>query len=169
MGDTAPLALVARVGLRYFFAMSKNVPQALDSARDSLSASQEDYLEAIFEILLKRPAVRARDIARRLRVSGPSVTAALRHLAARQLIRYAPYEYVTLTDAGRAVGSRIARRHAVLRDFFIEELGAEPAEAEQCACRVEHVVTPELFERWVCYLQRRRRMRRPGRGGKRSA
>lgn len=149
--------------------MSKNVSATLDSTRDSLSASQEDYLEAIFEILLERPAVRARDIARRLRVSGPSVTAALRHLAAKKLIRYAPYEYVTLTDAGRAAGSRIARRHAVLRDFFVEELGAEPAEAEQCACRVEHAVTPDLFERWVRYLQRRRRLRRPGRSGRRSA
>ncbi len=125
-----------------------------------LSASLEDYLEAIFEILLERPAVRARDLARRLRVSGAAVTAALRVLAARKLISYAPYEYVTLTDAGREAGRRIARRHTVLRDFFVEELGADPDEAEQCACRVEHVLTAALFDRWVEYLQRRRRSRR---------
>lgn len=162
-------ALVSHVVFRYFFVVTKIVTRALTSPSDALSASQEDYLEAIFEILLERPAVRARDIARRLRVSGASVTAALRHLAARKLISYAPYEYVTLTDAGRKAGSRIARRHAVLRDFFVEELGADPAEAEQCACRIEHVVTPALFERWVRYLQQRRRLRRPGRSGKRTA
>jgi len=127
---------------------------------EGLSASQEDYLEAIFEILLERPAVRARDIARRLRVSGASVTTALRLLAGRRLIEYAPYEYVTLTAAGRDVGRRIARRHSVLRDFFVEELGADREEAEQCACRVEHAVTPALFDRWVRYLQQRRRARR---------
>lgn len=127
---------------------------------ENLSASQEDYLEAIFEILLDRPAVRARDIARRLRVSGASVTTALRLLAKRHLIEYAPYEYVTLTEVGRDVGRRIARRHSVLREFFIEELGADRDEAEQCACRVEHAVTPALFDRWVRYLQQRRRSRR---------
>jgi len=125
-----------------------------------LSASQEDYLEAIFQLLLDRPAARARDIARRLRVSGASVTTALKHLAARDLIHYAPYEYVTLTAEGRAAARRVARRHAVLRDFFVEELGAEPGEAEACACRVEHAVTPALFERWVRYAQRARRRRR---------
>ena len=127
---------------------------------ENLSASQEDYLEAIFEILLDRPAVRARDIARRLRVSGASVTTALRLLAKRHLIEYAPYEYVALTEVGRDVGRRIARRHSVLREFFIEELGADRDEAEQCACRVEHAVTPALFDRWVRYLQQRRRSRR---------
>jgi DtxR family Mn-dependent transcriptional regulator len=113
----------------------------------ALSASQEDYLEAIFNLLLERPAVRARDLARRLGVSGASVTVALRALAARGLVHYAPYELVTLTPEGRAAARRIVRRHQVLRDFFADVLEADPAEAEACACRVEHVLSADLFDR----------------------
>ncbi len=131
---------------------------------EALSASLEDYLEAIFNLLADRPAVRANEVARRLRVSGPSVTVALGRLAARGLIRHAPYASVKLTAAGRARARRIARRHTMLRDFFIEELGAERAEAERCACRIEHVITPGLFDRWVRYVEARRRRRRAPRG-----
>ena len=46
-----------------------------------LSASLEDYLEAIFHIEKSRRVARAKDIARRLNVKGSSVTGALQALA----------------------------------------------------------------------------------------
>ncbi len=47
---------------------------------DDLSASQEDYLEAIFHISEEKMAARAKDIAKYLDVKASSVTGALAHI-----------------------------------------------------------------------------------------
>jgi len=68
---------------------------------DTLTASLEDYLEAIFQIIAEKQAVRPKDIARRLKVSNASVTGALRSLAEKKLINYAPYDVISLTTDGK--------------------------------------------------------------------
>ncbi|MCK4511033.1 MarR family transcriptional regulator, partial [bacterium] len=62
---------------------------------DGLTESQEDYLEAILAILEDKQAVRAKDIAKRLGVTGPSVTGALHVLSAKGVVNYAPYDVIT--------------------------------------------------------------------------
>ncbi len=140
-------ALGAVKGLYYSVLVMPKIFNATKNVSTTLSASQEDYLEAIFHILVTHPAVRVRDLARRLGVSGASVTMALRTLAARGLVHYAPYEFVTLTDEGREAARRVVRRHQVLRDFFVEVLKADPVEAEACACRMEHTISSDVFDR----------------------
>lgn len=53
-----------------------------------LSASLENYIRVIYEIIGEQEAVRAKEIAARLDVSSASVTGALRQLAKRGLINY---------------------------------------------------------------------------------
>ena len=75
----------------------------------NLSSHMEDYLEAIFEIARHTPAVRVRDVARKLGVTMPSVNGALKNLEAAGLIRHQKYEYIELTETGAAFdASRIA-------------------------------------------------------------
>ena len=62
-----------------------------------LSASLEDYIEAIYHIIGEKQVARGKDISSRLEVSGASVTEALRALAKKGLINYAPYEVITMT------------------------------------------------------------------------
>jgi DtxR family Mn-dependent transcriptional regulator len=57
---------------------------------DELSASMEDYLEAIYHIVTAKQAARAKDIAKRLDVNNSSVTGALRTLSEKGYINYAP-------------------------------------------------------------------------------
>jgi DtxR family transcriptional regulator, Mn-dependent transcriptional regulator len=119
----------------------------------SLSASLEDYLEAIFQIICHKQAVRAKDIAKRLGVSSSSVTGALHSLAERKLVNYAPYDVITLTDEGLAIAKDVARRHEVLRDFFIKVLSVDEAEADEAACGMEHSVQPNLLERLILFAE----------------
>jgi DtxR family Mn-dependent transcriptional regulator len=112
-----------------------------------LSASLEDYLEAIYLIIGRKKAARAKDIAGHLGVNGSSVTGALHALAERKLVNYAPYEIVTLTPEGERLAAGISRRHEVLRDFFVKVLGIDEQGAEQSACRMEHAVSPEILSR----------------------
>jgi len=123
------------------------------TAVESLTASLEDYLEAIFQIIAEKQAVRPKDIARRLKVSNPSVTGALRALADKELIRYAPYDVITLTPAGNTAAKGVVRRHEVLRDFFVRVLAVEERDADEAACRMEHSIPEAILERFIQFAE----------------
>ena len=89
----------------------------------NLTASLEDYMEAIFHLVDEKQAARARDIAQRLQVNRSSVTGALQSLAQKGLVNYEPYEAITLTQKGVAVAKDVVRRHEVLRDFLVKVFG----------------------------------------------
>jgi DtxR family transcriptional regulator, Mn-dependent transcriptional regulator len=113
----------------------------------NLSASQEDYLEAIFHIEARKGAARAKDIVERLGVHNSSVTQALRALAEKGLINYAPYDLVTLTEAGRRHASGVVQRHGAVRQFLVDVLGISAELAEADACRLEHSISTEVLAR----------------------
>jgi len=117
----------------------------------TVTASMEDYLEAIFHIVAAKGAARAKDITKRLKVTHASVTGALQALAARSLVNYAPHDVITLTPAGRAVAEDVVRRHEVLRDFFVKVLAVDEEVAEEGACRMEHSVPKPILERLIQY------------------
>jgi DtxR family Mn-dependent transcriptional regulator len=117
-----------------------------------LSRSMEDYLEAILQIVSEKEAVRAKDIARRLGVTRPSVTGALRTLARAGLIRHEPYDAITLTDGGRKAAEDVVRRHEALKDFFVLVLGVREDEAARTACAMEHAVSDEVSGRLTAFV-----------------
>lgn len=118
---------------------------------DPLTASLEDYLEAIFEIISDQEAVRPKDIAGRLNVRQSSVTGALRVLAKRKLIRYTPYGVITLTHEGQDIARGVSLRHSVLRSFMTDVLLVNANEANEVACKMEHVISDHVFERMVSF------------------
>ncbi len=114
-----------------------------------LSASLEDYIEAIYHIISKKEVARGKDISSRLKVSGASVTEALRALSKKGLINYAPYEVITMTDKGRIIAEDVIRRHNALKKFFVEVLAVSEATAETGACKFEHTAPAEIIEQMV--------------------
>ena len=118
-----------------------------------LTASLENYLEAIFNIIAKKGGVRAKDIAKNLNVKAGSVTTALRTLAKSKYINYKPYEIITLTDKGLEKAKEIIRKHEILKDFFVDILGASPKVAENGACKMEHVIPDNLVERLISFTE----------------
>ncbi|MCY2932021.1 MAG: metal-dependent transcriptional regulator [Planctomycetota bacterium] len=118
-----------------------------------LSESLGDYLEAIFQIVACKKAVRAKDISERIGVNRSSVTAALHALAQRGLINYAPYDVITLTESGQAAAGELVRRHAGLKDFFVNVLGVGEREADEAACRVEHALTSDITDRFLLFVE----------------
>ncbi|MBA7643435.1 HTH-type transcriptional regulator MntR [subsurface metagenome] len=118
-----------------------------------LSASLEDYLEAIYSIVQKKQAARAKDISRRLGVNSSSVTGALHSLSSKKLINYAPYDIITLTPEGEKAAKNVFHRHTVLQDFFIQVLGVDLESAEESACRMEHTVSKIILERLTQFVK----------------
>ena len=116
---------------------------------EKISSSLEDYLEAIAEIIEANGHAHTNDIADRLHVKMPSVTSALQTLAAKGLIRYQSHSPVVLTAAGSERAAVIRLRHAAFSNFFREILKLPPEEANDTACKVEHLVCEKVMSRFV--------------------
>ncbi|MFZ5806362.1 MAG: metal-dependent transcriptional regulator [Verrucomicrobiota bacterium] len=127
---------------------------------NTISASSEDYLEAIFHIITEKQAAKPNDIAKRLKVSNASVTGALRALATKELIRYAPYEVITLTSKGKVAAKDVVRRHEALKDFFVEVLSVRESLADEAACKMEHAMPRVILEKLVQFSQKQRALKR---------
>jgi len=123
------------------------------SATDKISASLEDYLEAIYHVVELKGAARAKDLVQRLGVNNSSVTQALRALSERALINYAPYDVITLTAPGELLALDVVKRHQTLSVFLSQVLGLPESEADEGACRMEHAVSPAIMERLVKFVE----------------
>lgn len=127
--------------------------ESTTSALGDLSATMQMYLKSIHSIQRRKGAARVTDIADAVGVRKGSVTAALRSLAARGLVNYAPYDVVTLTDAGADVARELAERYVALRGFFVDVLGLDEAIAEDEACNLEHHISEGLRERLLGFIE----------------
>jgi len=127
-----------------------------------LTATQEDYLEAIFRVEMQRGKVRVKDIANLLNVKMPSVTSALQTLQGQGVIEHEKYGGVHFTAAGRKVARDIYRRHQVLREFLADILQLPAKAAEEQACEMEHALNPETLKRLLAMLDFIKRCPRGG-------
>jgi DtxR family Mn-dependent transcriptional regulator len=129
---------------------NKTIP---DSPRPGLSASQEDYLEAIYWLSRQHGVARATHIARRVNVGKSSVTAALRQLADKGHINYDPYQLISLTPSGEILAKDVVRRHEILKRFLMEVLGVDDELAGTTACGMEHSIDREVLKRLLRFVQ----------------
>ena len=111
-----------------------------------ITPSGEDYWEAILVLHKKMGMVRSVDVARHMEVSKPSVCHAVGVLRDGGFLTMDEDHFLHLTDIGREVAEKIYERHC----FFTEQLiaaGVDPKTAEADACRIEHIISDESFDR----------------------
>lgn len=114
--------------------------------RAKIQESSEDYLETILMLSQSNPYVRSIDIVNELGFSKPSVSVAMKKLRENGHIRMDDNGYITLTESGMSIASKIYERHTLLTKIF-ELLGVNEQTAADDACRVEHVISDETFDR----------------------
>ena len=111
-----------------------------------LHASGEDYLEAILVLKNKLGVVRSVDVARHMELSKPSVCVAVNTLKEGGFLIIDKNHFLYLTDQGRTVAEKIYER----QQFFTKELievGVDPKQAEIDACKMEHVIRDQSFQK----------------------
>ena len=108
--------------------------------------SAEDYLEAILILSKKGGGVRSVDIATMLGVSKPSVSHAMKLLREDGYIAMDRYGTVTLLEKGAEIANRIYERHMVLTKM-LEGIGVSNEVARADACKMEHDISNESFEK----------------------
>ncbi|MBR1751530.1 MAG: metal-dependent transcriptional regulator [Ruminococcus sp.] len=122
------------------------------TAKKKVYASGEDYLEAILVLGNKQfGAVRSIDVAHELKVSKPSVSNAMKILKNGGYILIDENGFITLTDDGREIAESIYEKHRVLTTW-LEYLGVNPSTAAEDACKIEHVISKESFDKLKVHL-----------------
>ena len=107
--------------------------------------SEEMYLETILNLKNKKSLVRSVDIVEELGYAKSSVSKAVNLLSKKGYIEIKNNGEIILTLSGKQKAERILERHQVLMRALIK-LGAEEVSAEENACRIEHVITDDIFE-----------------------
>ena len=111
-----------------------------------IQESAEDYLESILVLKEQKGVVRSIDIAHYMEYSKPSVSRAMSLLRENGYIVMDKDGFITLTDAGMEIASRIYERHRML-DQWLVLLGVSPEVAAKDACRIEHDISEETFQK----------------------
>lgn len=114
--------------------------------------SAEDYLETILILRQRNGMVRSIDIAREKNISKPSVSIAMKKLRENGYIEVSQEGFLTLLPPGQEIAQRIYRRHTMLTRF-LERLGVSPETAAADACKMEHDLSAETFEKIVAYAR----------------
>ncbi len=115
--------------------------------------SAEDYLESILSLRIRQGNVRSIDIANELNFSKPSVSVAMKKLRESGYIQMDHDGSITLLPAGEEIAQRVYERHQLLTDFFIR-LGVDPEVAADDACKVEHDLSSETFQKIKEHVQK---------------
>lgn len=108
--------------------------------------SREDYLETILILKKRLGNVRSIDIANELNYSRPSVSRAIKLMKENEYITVEENGLIKLTNLGEEVAKSIYERHTIIGNMLMK-LGVSEETAFEDACRIEHVISKESFEK----------------------
>lgn len=122
--------------------------------RSELTRADEDYLKAIYELVLRHGKAGTTKIAKALDVTPASVTGMIRKLAGTTppLLEYRKHRGVTLTAAGERAALGTVRHHRMLERFLHDVMGFSWDEVHDEADRLEHVISERFGERMAAML-----------------
>ena len=110
------------------------------------TATVEEYLEAILNMVSERKAVHAARLTERLHVSPPTVTATLQRMGRDGLITTNEHKEIALTWQGTKMALSIVRRHRLAERLLTDVLKIPWHEAHQEACLLEHAISAKVLE-----------------------
>lgn len=117
--------------------------------------SGEDYLETILLLQNKNGFVRSIDIARELDYTKASISRAMSILKKSEYINMDASGQILLTEKGLSKAMEVYERHQLITDYLIKTLGVSEEIASQDACRIEHVISEQIFEKIKQFINRK--------------
>ncbi|MFX1606330.1 MAG: metal-dependent transcriptional regulator [Promethearchaeota archaeon] len=118
-----------------------------------LTKALEMYVKVAYELEEELGIATVSDMAQRLGVKAPSVTAALQKLDSMDMVKYRRYQNVKLTKLGKMVARKLLNRNRTLMDFLLM-IGVDEEIASTDACEIEHVVHPKTIEKLTEYMKK---------------
>ena len=121
-----------------------------------IQESAEDYLEKILMLRQTKGQVRSIDIVNEMGFSKPSISIAMRKLRENGYINMDAEGYITLTSDGLEIAQKIYERHELLSQWLLR-IGVCEETAREDACRLEHAISSESFEKIKEHVMRGQR------------
>ena len=120
----------------------------------NIHESAEDYLEAILILRERQGLVRSIDVVHQLELTKPSVSVAMKRLRENGYIEMGSDGFIALLPPGEEIAQRIYTRHKLLTQFLVQLGVSEPVAAAD-ACKIEHDLSDESFEKIKAHAQGR--------------
>ena len=114
--------------------------------------SAEDYLETILVLQNQKGGVRSVDVAGAMGYTKASVSIAMKKLRESGHIEVDAEGLLRLTETGEAIARRVYERHRLLTSFFVR-LGVSEETAAADACKIEHDLSEETFDKLLAFAQ----------------
>ena len=112
-----------------------------------ISASDQDYLRAIYDAGGHERRVGTGEIAGELKLTQGAVTVALQRLHQKGLVDYVRYQGARLTAEGERHALEMVRHHRLIERFLVEFLDYDWNDVHEEAHRLEHVISEEMERR----------------------
>ena len=116
--------------------------------------SGENYLETILILKKRKGEVRSVDVAEELGYSKASISRALGILKDSQYVVVESGGSIEFTEKGKQAAEAIYERHCLIGRFLEYALDLDHETADKDACRIEHIISPETFERIRAYVRK---------------
>ncbi len=108
---------------------------------DLPSATVEEYLETIYNMVMEGEVVIGARLAQKFGVAPPTVTEMLKRLVRSGYIEMDNNRQITLTEAGNEIAESVLRRHRLTERFLVDILGMQWHEVHEEAERLEHSIS----------------------------
>ena len=105
--------------------------------------SEQDYLETLLSLAKAQPVVHRIDVAKRMNVSQAAVNKAVKLLCEKGYV-YEDGKHLYLSESGKQYAESVFERHCIIREFLLRQ-GVSAQNAEEDACRMEHLLSEETF------------------------
>ena len=112
----------------------------------------ENYLETIYILSQEQDQVRSIDLAHVMDYFRSIISVMMKQLREGDLIVMDDSGFIQLTDRGRAIACRVYERHILLTELLVR-LGVSRETAAEDACKVEHVISQETFDRVKAFFE----------------
>src|SRR5437016_6376696 len=107
------------------------------------------YLRTIFELEEEGIVPLRARIAERLGQTGPTVSQTVARMERDGLLRLEGDRQLVLTESGRALATRVMRKHRLAECLLVGVIGLPWEEVHVEACRWEHVISEQVERRLV--------------------
>lgn len=121
-----------------------------------LTATQEDYIEAIHRIWLEHEKVTVTGLAERLGCKLPTVTRTIQKMVDLGYVDHELRGDISLTRRGAELACHLVHRHDDLCKFLVEILGLSREEAEKDVCQIEHgmsALSAQRLHLWLLHFE----------------
>lgn len=111
------------------------------------SLTEENYIKSIYSLSLEPGEVYVSELAKKLNVKLPTVNSMIKKLASKELVAYAPYQGIKLTEKGKVEALSIIRKHRLAELFLVKVMGMGWEEVHDVAEQLEHVNSARFYNR----------------------